>query len=218
MYKSKTGLALAALLAGASSVANASDASGLYFAVQGGLLNYDTNAIDSYYTARGDAGLGPSSFGYAFSTGSFVGYPARGLVGYQFNARWAVEATGFAINKVSYSGSGATGAVSATSKLAGSSVTLVSVTSGGQPGDYLSLLIKVGASAVRSSSSVTSTSGGTMSPLGQGTKIGWTYGIGLLSDVTDNFSLRFDWDSYKTPDNASAVRFNTWMFGAGYKF
>lgn len=218
MHKSKTGLALAVLLAGAASVANASDSSGLYFAVQGGLLNYDTGALDSYYTARGEAGVGPSNFGYAFSTGSFVGYPVRGLVGYQFNSRWAVEAVGLAINKVSYSGSGATSAVSATSRLAGSSVTLVSVTSGGQPGDYLSLLVKVGAAAIRSSSTVNSPSGGTLSPLGQGTRIGWTYGIGLLSDVTDNLSLRFDWDSYKTPDNASATRFSTWMFGAGYKF
>ncbi len=218
MHKSKTGLALAAMLAAASSAANASDSSGLYVAVQGGLLNYDTGSMNSYYTALGETGLGGPSFGNSFSTGDFVGYPVRGLIGYQFNSRWAVEASGLAISNVTYSASGAAGTVTATSKMAGSSVTLVSVTSGGQPGDYLSLLLKLGAAAIRSSSTIVSTSGGTMSPLGNGNKIGLTYGVGLLSDVTDNLSLRFDWDSYRTPANASSVRFNTWMFGAGYKF
>ncbi len=217
MHKSKTGLALAAMLAAASSAANASDSSGLYVAVQGGLLNYDTGSMNSYYAALGETGAG-ASYGNGFSTGDFVGYPVRGLIGYQFNSRWAVEAGGLAISNVTYSASGAAGSVTAKSKMAGSSVTLVSVTSGGQPGDYLSLLLKLGAAAIRSSSTVNSTLGGNMSPLGNGNKIGLTYGVGLLSDVTDNLSLRFDWDSYRTPANASSVRFNTWMFGAGYKF
>jgi hypothetical protein len=217
MNKTRTGFALAALLAGAPIMACASDSSGLYAVVEGGLLNYDTGAMNAYYGALAGPTFTSTSYGYSFGS-NFVGYPVRGLVGYQFNSRWAVEAGGIFFSKITYSGASATGSVTATSRAGGSSFTVVSIASGGQPGDYVSLLVKLGASAIHSASTVNSTFGGTMSPLGQGDKVGITYGLGILSDVTDSFSFRFDWDSYLMPPNASNTRINTWLIGAGYKF
>lgn len=221
MNKSKTGLALAALFTAVPFAASASDSSGPYVVAQVGLLNYDTNNLAQSYVNLSGVPVFKSnvSNGYNFGTSGFVGYPVKGILGYQFNARWAVEISALAINKVAFSYTDVAGkTVSATSRASGASGTLVAIASGGQPGDYLSLLVKVGASVIRSTSTINSPYGGTMSPLGDGNKVGLTYGVALTSDVTDNFGFRFDWDSYRAPANAAGSRFSTWLFGAWLKY
>ncbi len=222
MNRTRAGLALAALLAGAPMIASGSDGSGPYIVVEGGVLSYDTSALLNYYGFQ--SGFIPYwadslSWGYQVGSSGFVGYPVKGIIGYQFNSRWAVEASALAVNKVAFTFTNVAGqTVSATSRATGASGTLVAIASGGQPGDYLSLFVKGGASIIHSTSTINSPYGGTLSPLGQGNKIGITYGIALVSDVTENFGFRFDWDSYRLPANASGGRFNTWLFGAWLKY
>jgi opacity protein-like surface antigen len=219
MKKILAGLAVATMLSSFSGIANASDSSGLYFVVQGGALSYPTSSLADYYAGIGTGSLSyPSESGNPFGGGT--GRPLRGIVGLQMGPRFAVEASGIYFGKTTFSGFNATDTVTATSRAAGSSLTLVSIASGGQPGDYLSLLVKLGVAYIHSSSTITATgslAGGTHSPMGSGSGVDVTYGLGIQSDMTDSLSLRLDWDTYPSAKDG-AGRFSTILLGLGYKF
>jgi hypothetical protein len=218
MKKILAGLAIATMLSGYSCMASASDSSGLYFAVQGGALSFPSGNLDAYYRGLGGAAFTPTTNNGIW--GADGGKPVRGLVGLQFSPSFAIEASGIYFKTVNYNGSNGVDTVSTSSKALVSSVTLVDIASGGQPGDYVSLLVKVGMAYFRGSSTVTGTgslAGGTRSAFGNGSAVHPTYGIAILSDMTDSISLRFDWDSYNTPDSG-AGRLNTYLFGLGFKF
>lgn len=219
MKKIAASLALATIITGFSGMAIASDDSGLYVVVQGGALAYPSNNLSNYYRAIGGAAFTTTTDDGVWS--GDVGKPLRGLVGIQFGPSFAIEASGMYFPTVKYAGNNGTAGISSTSKALASSVTLVSIASGGQPGDYVSLLVKVGVAYLRGTSTVAGTGVFVGQParstFGNGSVVKPTYGIAILSDMSDSFSLRLDWDSYNTP-SSGAGRFNTYMFGIGFKF
>lgn len=211
-------------LCGFSSAAFASDAN-VYVAVQGGALMYSNQELANNYgqvAAMSAATFTPTASGDAFGAGT--GHPGRALIGLQFNSKFAVEVAGINFGTTTYSGftgtaSAPTGAITATSKAIGSSINLVSVNGGSQPGDYVALLVKVGLAAVRSTSTVTATgplATATKTPFGSGRTVGLTFGLGIQSDISENFAVRLDWDSYVPPSDSSG-RFNTLVLGLNLK-
>lgn len=218
------GLLIAVVLSGLANTANAGDG-GIYIAAQGGGLMYSNSQLDSDYMARA-AGIGatftPTSNGDAFGSGT--GHPARALIGLQFNSKFAVEVAGINFGTTSYTGItgpgiAPTGTVTATSKTIGSSLNLVSVNTGGQPGDYVTLLVKLGVAALRSTSSIAVS--GTMpvltkTPLGSGRTVGLTFGLGIQSEISSLFAVRLDWDSYVPPSDSTG-RFHTIVLGLSMK-
>ena len=208
----KSCLAVAMVLAGISGMAQA-DNKNLYVAVQGGVADYPSGSLGAYY---GVANTTPSK-DYA---GPNTGYMSRATVGLFINPSFAIEATGISIPRVYFTGSNAGGAtVNITSRAFGSSLSLVSVNSGNQQGDYVSLLVKLGVSLIRSTSTLTCAGvvvACTQSPLGNGTQFGLTFGIGVQSEITQNLALRVDWDSY-LPPSGSPDRFSTLLLGFSYK-
>lgn len=219
MKKIAASLILAFAVTGFSATASASESSGLYFVVQGGILSYPSPNLDGYYSALGGGTVTSTTDNGIW--GGDVGKPVRGLVGLQLGPHYAIEGSALYFPTTKYAATDGTNAVSTSSKALASSATLDYIASGDQPGDYVSLLVKVGMAYFRGSSTVNVTgagfAGANRSPFGSGTKISPTYGIAILSDMNDYLSLRFDWDSYRTPDDG-AGRFNTYLFGIGLKF
>jgi hypothetical protein len=220
MKKIAASLVLASAVTGFSASASASESSGLYFVVQGGALSYPSSNLDNYYSALGGGTFTPTTDNGVW--GADVGKPVRGIVGLQLGPHYAIEGSAMYFPTVKYNGNDGVNFLTSSSKALASSATLVYIASGDQPGDYVSLLVKVGMAYLRGSSTVNGTGAfngvpNLPSAFGDGTKVSPTYGIAVSSDMNDYLSLRFDWDSYSTPDTG-AGRFNTYMFGVGLKF
>lgn len=218
MKRAITNLAAAAVLGGFSGAALAAE-TGFSMALQGGITAISTSSLDAYYTnAAGSAFTNTTQSNLLGITNG--GYAGRVVLDYAFTPRVAVEATGMYLRRFYYMGKNGTGGtLSARTSGYGSSLTLVSITSHGEPGDQLSLLFKLGLAAIHGKSTITSTgtlSGATRAPLGNGNQIGATYGVALQSNITERILFRVDWDSYLPNSATGGGRFNTWMAGFSY--
>ena len=145
------------------------------------------------------------------------------FLGYQFNAKWAIEGGYVDIGTSSYSGNisvgGATGTANMSTK--SSATGLTAVRTWNVPDNFgnngFSFLAKFGIAQVRSSASGSATIPTIFSASPDYSKKGVTFGLGARYDVDQNWAIRADADSYDT-GQAAYGRLPVYTLGLSYKF
>lgn len=178
---------------------------GLYVYGSAGVSMAKNN--DSLAQAQADAALGAGSV----VTDDSDRYAGKALIGYKFNKYFGIEGGYVDVAKVTIHATGTGGTFDSTSKLRGAQLAAVAWL---PATDSLSLFVKVGGAAIRStykpSTGVDQKS----------TDLQTFFGLGLQYDFSTDFFGRAEYERYSKFGNASTgdISANVYSLGLGYKF
>ncbi len=139
-------------------------------------------------------------------------------LGYQLDARWAIEGGYADLGQVSYNVTGTSAGIPFTAaEIARVKAWNINAIGKIPVNEHFSLLGKVGFSRVDVTNNATFPAVGVASWVNANTiKTGLTYGLAMHIEVNKQIFARADMDSYDT--GVATGRINVWTLGLGYKF